>query len=97
MAISRKDIFKFSFFYYGEYFTGSYRGLRYRLGRDPLENVFFAPEETRRSGRLSASVWPEPFSYDSTPAESIETRDFDFSEEGLLEAIKWINEKYEGT
>ena len=40
-------------------------------------------------------IWPEPFSFASTPDEKKEQADFPFDKEGLQKAIQWLNEKYE--
>ena len=47
MAIERNDIHHFNYFLYGEAFYGSYKGLRYRLGTEPLDNIFFKKPEER--------------------------------------------------
>ena len=65
---------------YGEAFFGSYKGMRYRLAREPLENVKFTPPDKRGPATLLATVWPEPYSY---------------SQEGLEKAVEWFNKQYE--
>lgn len=94
MAIERNDIFTFRFFDYGEYFNGSYRGMRYRLGREPLENVSFSSKEDKEKGSIRAFVWPEPMSFDNTPEEKKHLMDFPYSEEGVCSAIEWLNKEW---
>lgn len=90
--MTRKDIFNFNFFHYGEYFTGSFRGVRYRLGREPLEFVAMSPPEVKKDASLRVWVWPEPFALEHTPEEKVQMRDFSFDEEGLAQAVDWIND-----
>ena len=39
---------------------------------------------------LGVWVWPEPFSFEKTPEEQKKYKEFEFSEEGLNEAINWL-------
>lgn len=94
MSVVREDIFTLRYFDYGEAFTGSSDNLRYRIAREPLENIAFTPEK-KAEGKLRATVYPEPYSYEKTPDEQKAVRDFEHSEEGLCEAINWINEMIE--
>lgn len=63
-------------------FTGCHRGMRYRL-----EGVTDAEGEKK----LLCSVWPEPFAFGKTPEEKRETAKFPFGEDGVVEAIDWMN------
>ena len=91
--INKEDILTLSYYSYGQAFTGSEKGMRYR--------VILQKEEKDEDGSvvrekgLAASVWPEPFSYDRTPREQIETKVFAFSEDGREELVSWLNEMYE--
>lgn len=62
-------------------YTGSHQGMRYRL------------EQIARDGDkvLKTVVWPEPFNYLKTPDEEKETAEFPFTEEGMEEAVAWMN------
>ncbi len=80
---------------YGEAYFGSHKGMRYRLAREPLENVKFVKEEDRKPATLMATVWPEPYSYGVTDKSLMTSEHFEVSQEGLEEAVKWINEQYE--
>lgn len=66
-----------------ERFTGSNEGTRF---------LFEKKQEEDRIA-LVACVWPEPFSFEHTDEERKEYKDFTFSEEGLQEAMAWVNEK----
>ncbi len=52
----------------------------------------FIPPEKRSAGVLRASAWQGPWNYAVTPEEEIQTREFAFTEEGLQEAIAWLND-----
>lgn len=94
MAVKRDDIFTLRYFDYGEAFTGSSDNLRYRIGREPLENIAFTPDK-REEGTLRAYVYPEPFCYEKTPEDQRACKDFPHTEEGLCQAIEWINSMIE--
>ena len=68
-----------------EDFTGSYQGMRFMLHQAQVE------EEKK----LQVYLWSEPFGFEATPDEKKISRFFAFSEEGLAEAIDWMNEQYE--
>lgn len=44
---------------------------------------------------LVAYIWPEPFCFEVTSEELKQSQDFPFSEEGLCQAIAWINENHD--
>ena len=80
--ILREDILSMEFLKKSEY-TGCHQGMRYRL-----EGV-----STEEGKQLKATVWPEPFNYFKTPEEKKQSRLFDFAEEGVVDAIAWMNER----
>ena len=67
-----------------EDFTGSHQGMRFMLHQETVE------EEKK----LKVYVWSEPFCFDATPDEQKLSELFAFSEEGLSQAINWMNEQY---
>jgi hypothetical protein len=82
--IERKDILSLEFLKKDVY-TGSYQGMRYRLS--------MGCEEEQQV--LQAVVWPEPYNYFHTE-EKIKARCyFPFTEEGINQAIDWMNEEWE--
>ena len=95
MAIEKKDFFNLMHYEYGEAYFGSYKGMRYRLAREPLENVKFVPVDQREPATLMATVWPEPYSYAKTDKKLMLSENFEVSEEGFTKAVEWINEQYE--
>ncbi|MDO4296351.1 MAG: hypothetical protein Q4D90_09385 [bacterium] len=68
-----------------ETFTGSERGMRFRLAK---------VSDEAEGDRLEAVVWPEPFQFSATEEEKKERAYFSFSQEGLTEAVAWMNERH---
>ncbi len=64
-----------------ERFTGSLNGLRYAIYKEVKDE-----EHTV----LMACSYPEPFCFEKTPEEQKKYKEFEFSEEGLNEAINWL-------
>ena len=81
--IQREDILSVEYLKKTE-FTGCHRGMRYRL-----EGITDGDGETK----LRCTVWPEPFSFFKTPDEKKESEEFPFGEDGVVEAIAWMNER----
>lgn len=80
--ILRDDILSMEYLKKTE-FTGCHQGMRYRL-----EGV--SADEGRK---LRCTIWPEPFNFFKTPAEEKEFAEFDFAEEGVAEAVAWMNRR----
>ena len=80
--IQREDILSMEYLKKTEY-TGCYQGMRYRL-----EGI--SGEEGKL---LKVTVWPEPFNYFKTPYEKKQSRTFAFAEDGVVEAVAWMNER----
>ncbi len=80
--IQRQDILSMEYLKKTE-FTGSHQGMRYRL-----EGVFSGDEK-----KLKATVWPEPFNFITTPLEEKESEEFSFDEDGVTDAVAWMNNR----
>lgn len=93
--IQDEDTFGIKYYEYGQAFFGSYKGMRYRVARDPMVNVAYSPPEAKADGNIMATVWPEPFSYDATSDEDKKTSIFPYTEEGKRQMTAWLNEQYE--
>lgn len=78
--IVREDILSMEYLKKTEY-TGCHQGMRYRL-----EMVI-----TEEEKKLKVTVWPEPFNFFTTPEEEKESEFFDFNEDGIVDAIGWMN------
>ncbi len=94
MAIELSSFFNLMHYEYGEAYFGSYKGMRYRLAREPLENVKFVPVDKRGPANLLATVWPEPYSYAKTDQSLMTSEMFEVSQEGFEKAVEWINRQY---
>lgn len=85
-SITANDILSYNFYTYGEAFTGSCDGLRYRIVMDSRENE---SQETIKV--FSVSVWPEPYSFDHTAPDLIKSTTFPFTKEGHASVIDYLN------
>lgn len=90
--ISREELFPFVHYEYGEAYYGSCGPLRYRIAREPLENVHYTPKDRRGEASLRVVSWRGPCGYAATPPEQKTIRDFPFSEEGLRQAAQWLDQ-----
>lgn len=95
-------------FYKSRPFKGSDKGIRYMIQKDTVEiesensetesdseNAGESSEKKETKTVLTAFIWPEPFCFEVTPDEKKGSKQFDFSEEGLCEAIDWLNENHD--
>ena len=80
--VEREDVLSFNYYTYGEAFSGSDKGKRYRIIKE---------ERDEDKKVLSVCVWPEPFAFEHTDEDKKIFKDFSFDEEGLEEAVKFIN------
>lgn len=86
--IARDDILSMEFLKKSIY-TGGHKGMRYRLEKSSEED-----EQGESKTILLATVWPEPFNYITTPAEQKMSNSFPFDEDGVTDAIAWMNDIY---
>lgn len=89
-------------FYKSRPFKGSDKGIRYMIQKDTVpvesgdgEKEGDDSEEKETKTVLTAFIWPEPFCFEVTPDEEKGSKQFEFSEEGLCEAIDWLNENHD--
>ena len=66
-------------------FSGSHHGMRYLMNGDDGKN----------STTFTVWVYPEPWCFEQTPNEDKESAVFPLSEEGMDQAVAWLNERYE--
>ena len=86
------------YYWHGEVFSGSYKGMRYHFHRYPMIDLFKNDNEKYRddpNARFIACVWPEPYCYEATKSTLIEKKEFFFTPEGMEEARRWVNNKYD--
>lgn len=94
MVIERSWFYHLDHYEYGEAFYGSFRSVYYRLGAEPLKNMHWIPVDEREPHMLRAYVWKGPKAF-STTNEEKSFRDFPYTEEGLEEAVRWIDSQCE--
>lgn len=81
-VINREDILSMEYLKKTEY-TACHQGMRYRLEG--------AMQEEKKV--LKVTVWPEPFNYFNTKEEDKTVNYFSFDEDGILDAIRWMNQR----
>ena len=80
--IKREDILSMEFLKKTEY-TACHQGMRYRLEGSTTEN----------GKQLKVTIWPEPFNFFTTPEEQKTSMFFSFDEDGIVDAIAWMNDR----
>lgn len=65
-------------------FTGCHQGMRYRLEK-------YADGDGNTV--LRCCVWPEPFNFFTTPEEQKNYEYFTFDEDGVVDAVAWMNDR----
>ena len=95
IRIENKASYGITWYEHAQPYFGSHRGMRFRLARNPMEDVSLTPADKKGEAVSEAIVWPEPFSFDNTPDEQKTSKTFSFDEEGKLQMIDWLNEQYE--
>jgi len=66
-------------------FTGSYRGMNYMIKKVSDDD----------GDKIQATAWPGPFNFAVTDDEKKVSNDVPFSSDGILAAVKWLNDHYE--
>jgi len=69
-----------------EEYTGS---MRYMLKKKVV------PRDDQEETCLEVIIWPEPYGYARTEEEKKLRKDFPFSEDGLKEAVVYLNQQFE--
>ena len=87
MEIVSSDLLSFNYYTYGEPFTGSHKGMRFRLSRAAASE-----EADGAEFEFEAAVWPEPYAEAFTEPKLIKKKRFAFTQEGKEEAAAWFNE-----
>ena len=80
MEINKTDLLPLSFLKKSPY-TGSFRGIRYRIEK----------QEEGEEKSLLVYTWPEPYAFSHTPEEEKEKKSFPFSEVGLEEIRLYLS------
>ena len=80
--IQREDILSMEYLKKTEY-SGCHQGMRYRLEKKEKEDG---------GKELLVTVWPEPFNFFTTPEDQKARQAFSFDEDGVVDAISWMND-----
>lgn len=83
--IENSKILSLEFYNYKGIFTGSLKGMRYRIEKVTKEE---------EQAVFLAHAWKEPYNFEVTPKEEMEKKEFEFSEEGKQEMVEWLNILY---
>lgn len=85
------------YFWHGEAYTGSFKGMRFQIHRYPMLNLFEKGMENERfnpDAKIVGHVWPEPYCFEAVPQNEVITKSYGFTEEGLEALRNWINMMY---
>ncbi|MGN0394402.1 MAG: GNAT family acetyltransferase [Coprococcus sp.] len=91
--VNRKELLALEF-YKSRPFKGSDNGIRYMVQK--IEKNVSDDENEKKEVLLKAYIWPEPFCFEVTADDLKQSQEFPFSEEGLCQAIEWINKNHDG-
>ena len=91
--IEYNDILSLNYYKYNQPFTGSFKGMRYRIMHQEAQTDEAGTQISPEC--LLVVVWPEPFSYEETDRDLMTEKQFPFNEEGRIAAVDWLNERYE--
>lgn len=95
IKIENKASYGITWYEHGQAYFGSHRGMRFRLARNPMEDVALLSPDKKGDAVFEAVVWPEPFCYEMTPEEKKTAKSFPFNMEGKEQMVAWLNEQYE--
>lgn len=82
-----KTILSFNYYGYGKPFTGSYNGKRYRI----MMVKEGSKEEDSEIKLLKLWIYPEPFSFENTDESLMESKEFEFSQNGYDTLLEYLN------
>jgi hypothetical protein len=89
--IKTEDILPMGFLKKSDY-SGSCGGMRYRLEKT-VETAVSDSGETVNTDKLLCIIWPGPFNFITTPDELKERALFSFDEDGVTDAVSWMNDR----
>lgn len=79
--IQREDVLSMEYLKKTEY-TGCHQGMRFRMEKKKQDE----------GDVLLVTIWPEPFNFFKTPEEQKTRQTFTFNEDGVVDAIGWMND-----
>lgn len=93
--ILNRDSYGLTWYEHAQPYLGSFRGMRYRIARNPMEDVALTPADKKGDAEFEIIIWPEPFCFEETQEDKKTTAYFPFTEEGKAQMIDWLNRQYE--
>lgn len=81
--IDRSRLLSLGYYKKAASFTGSDKNKCYKIER--------FREEDSEVDLFKATIWPGPFSSENTPDEQKQSKLAEFTEEGLMELVDWMN------
>ncbi len=95
VKIESKDSYGITWYEHAQPYLGSHRGMRFRIARNPMEDVSLKAPEDKQGASFDVTIWPEPFCFEETAEEEKKTKQFPFDMDGKEQLIAWLNEQYE--
>ncbi len=93
--ILNKDSYGLTWYEHAQPYLGSHKGMRFRIARDPMDDVSLVSPEEKGEAEFEVIIWPEPFCFEVTPDEQKTSHKFPFTLEGKEQMVAWLNEQYE--
>lgn len=85
--IQYTDIFNINY-YKKEIFHGSYKSMRYQIKKGEKKDA-------DESAVLLVTTWPGPYNFETTAQEQKQYCEFEFSNDGLKQAVDYLNQQYQ--
>lgn len=95
IPIENKDSYGLTWYEHAQPYFGSHRGMRFRIARDPMDDVALTPADKKGDAEFLVIIWPEPYCYEATPDEQKTIMRFPFTVEGKERMVAWLNEQYQ--
>lgn len=95
IRIENKASYGITWYEHGQPYLGSHRGMRFRIARDPMEDVALTPPDKKGEAVFEVIVWPEPLCFEATPEEQKTKETFPFDESGKEKVVEWLNRQYQ--
>lgn len=89
--IERKRLLSLGYYKKAASFTGSDGNKNYKIQKTSIEG---APDESGNpvsETKLMATIWPGPLCFDKTDDDKKKSQLADFTEDGLLSLVEWMN------
>lgn len=83
--LEESQIMPYNFFVYNGVYTGEHHGMKYLIRRTGEKPDY----------EFQLQIWQGPFSSEAVSDDKKTIQNFEFSEAGRLEAIKWLGEQYD--